>query len=344
MKKIKFLFFVVLIAVITPGCNPFEEGTTGSYDRNILVEYFTATWCTNCEGVSQNLHKLEKEREDVVIVAYHPTDRDELGNEAGDRRYDFYDIDNVPTVIFDGLDRFVGGGTEYSQFTETCDEHSKEKSPLKISLNVDVKESIEVELILETEKSLSGRVYVLLDEDGLKSSGYDTLYDNVVRKDTSFEVSIEEDTQKFTLNFPSDLLDVLSNGEVVAFFEKDNKILQSVKKALSFSDISIDAPDTIFVTEDSSGMHEFDFYIKNNTEDTIKVKIDLEENFLEGWSSSLCDSSNCYMLPHETELAPLSSKFFDITVYFNSPGEGEVILKVEFNGKVITKKFTLRAG
>ena len=224
----KLLIFTLILGVLS--CqNPFPEKEIRSYDRNVMIEYFTATWCTNCENITESLEEFEEERSDVVIVSYHPYGSDPLGTDVWIRKDSVYNIESFPTVIFDGIERFVGGGTSYSQIINAYDKNKSEKSPMKMDI---LTSGDTVFVNINTDEEREGYLHLLLLEDSLKSIGYDSIYNNVVRAETLFEVELQVGINDFNLILDMSKIIESSNGEVVSFFEEKGKILQSIKTAL----------------------------------------------------------------------------------------------------------------
>ena len=79
---------------------------SGTTQRVMLAELFTATWCGFCPYATDAINKLAEEYgSSLAVLQYHPQDPDPFGNEETDARIASYGIDGYPTMIFDGTVR-----------------------------------------------------------------------------------------------------------------------------------------------------------------------------------------------------------------------------------------------
>jgi len=86
--------------------------------RTVVVEAFTATWCGYCTYESQALHQLEGEysRDQVAIAEWHSGDNWEPVDGSKSERYNYYGVQGIPTVVFDGQNAEVGAGSKQDAY------------------------------------------------------------------------------------------------------------------------------------------------------------------------------------------------------------------------------------
>jgi thiol-disulfide isomerase/thioredoxin len=84
---------------------------TNAYQRPVVIEEFTGTWCGPCYGAGMALDLIEQEysRDQVLVVAYHMSDAYSIP--IGGDRQDYYGVSAYPTVWFNGMGYAVGGTT-----------------------------------------------------------------------------------------------------------------------------------------------------------------------------------------------------------------------------------------
>ena len=103
--------------------------------------------------------------------------------------------------------------------------------------------------------------------------------------------------------------------------------------------------DTVFTTSDTTGLHEFPFYLKNESKEVVSATLNLITDIPGSlWYASLCDSNNCYPLPHDVDVSPDDSVFFNVTIGFGSSGEGKATLNVGCIWQNLSKTFIVKAG
>jgi hypothetical protein len=88
-----------------------------AYERVVVAEQFTATWCTYCPGASRAHHEIyQRAYDSLVVIAYHPSTSDPFYSSDAVQRMNYYSIPGYPTSWFDGVVQAVGGqhyGTVY---------------------------------------------------------------------------------------------------------------------------------------------------------------------------------------------------------------------------------------
>jgi thiol-disulfide isomerase/thioredoxin len=82
----------------------------------VVCEEFTGTWCAYCPGAAMGLRELAENNWPVAVVAYHRSDDFETGEAI--IRNDYYNVSGYPTVMFDGVDGFIGGSATQSMYED----------------------------------------------------------------------------------------------------------------------------------------------------------------------------------------------------------------------------------
>lgn len=103
---------VMAMAILLPPRMETSAAAVQGPTRVVLAEQFTATWCPYCPGSTGALERLEDEvgQENFVVLAYHDR-RSRFGNPESQGRMTWYNIEALPTVIFNGIYPVVGGST-----------------------------------------------------------------------------------------------------------------------------------------------------------------------------------------------------------------------------------------
>jgi thiol-disulfide isomerase/thioredoxin len=123
--------------------NLSQSGTIHQTDKVVLIEMYTATWCAFCATVEPVVDILSKEYgSDLAVLEYHPypnTDGEIFGFSAGSKRMaSYYDTDQFPTTVFDGIIKNIGiAGSEsdiYSTFKTYIDQRMKKEPKVGIRL------------------------------------------------------------------------------------------------------------------------------------------------------------------------------------------------------------------
>ncbi|MEO0026071.1 MAG: Omp28-related outer membrane protein [candidate division WOR-3 bacterium] len=108
--------------------------------RVVVMEDFTATWCTYCPGAARGAEELKSRAFDsVVVIAYHSSSSDPFYTATAASRMSYYGVSGYPTMRIDGTQSVVGGmhyGTMYPTYRQIFDYRKTISSPLDIDLNV----------------------------------------------------------------------------------------------------------------------------------------------------------------------------------------------------------------
>lgn len=123
---------VVLISLLT-----ISATSLFAVQRVVLAEYFTGTWCPYCPSAYLGLANLKNQVKDsVTVLAYHRSDAFTVPEV--NVRYSYYSCTGVPTVLFDGVLRRVGGYSNQNQpmnYRDLFDTRKVISAPVQITLS-----------------------------------------------------------------------------------------------------------------------------------------------------------------------------------------------------------------
>ncbi|MEO0004944.1 MAG: Omp28-related outer membrane protein [candidate division WOR-3 bacterium] len=160
----------------------------GATQRVMVMEDFTATWCTYCPGAARGAEELKfRAFDSVVVIAYHSSSSDPFYTTTAATRMSYYSVSGYPTMIFDGSNRIVGGlhyGTMYPAYRQVFDSRKSVPSPLDIHLDVtydSVSRSGTLTIVVRnvSGSSVSGQLHTVLIESHIYYpwQGMDSLHD-----------------------------------------------------------------------------------------------------------------------------------------------------------------------
>lgn len=126
----KFLLIFLILVIIS-----FKQ--IKAVQRTVLAEEFTATWCVWCPWAAEALRQLKNETQDsLVIIAYHGND-DPFNNADASARFDYYQVDAIPTVYMDGVLYHTGGYDPYPYYRDMFNQRKNIPSPTDFTLSGD---------------------------------------------------------------------------------------------------------------------------------------------------------------------------------------------------------------
>ncbi|MGQ9678510.1 MAG: Omp28-related outer membrane protein [bacterium] len=156
--------------------------------RVMVMEDFTATWCTYCPGAARGAEELKfRAFDSVVVIAYHSSSSDPFYTPTAASRMSYYGVTGYPTMRLDGGASVVGGmhnGTMYPTYRQFFDGRKVEASPFDISLSVTydsvTRNGVLTIVVRNTSTSaISGQLHTVLTESHIYYpwQGMDSLYD-----------------------------------------------------------------------------------------------------------------------------------------------------------------------
>ncbi len=316
----RLLFMAMVAVLLTAGCAE-ELGSPGAevegFERVVLAELFTATWCGNCPKAEAGLDQLfdEEGPSKLAVIHWHPTQPipDPFGLEEVDQRWDAYTarLDTLgaaalPTCIFNGVSMLIGAETNpYDDYKDNYLREREQGSPLELAisptiagddLTVTVDIGIQDELVNE---HLDLWITVVEHEVHRPDiPGHEELFSYVARAVETQAVHIEGQATSAQSPFT---LDPSWNREqlyVVAFLQEElgGEVRQAVMTSLSLRDFSLTADDTLFTGESAPRSFDAPFTIENTGTLRDSIEIDLPAELLDlpaEWTAVLQGTVAC---------------------------------------------------
>lgn len=85
-------------------------GLLHAYRKNVLIENFTATWCSYCPYQATAISQLETVYgESLTVIKYHPSTSDPFYHSHSYSRLTYYGVPGYPTSLIQGNKAVVGG-------------------------------------------------------------------------------------------------------------------------------------------------------------------------------------------------------------------------------------------
>ncbi len=113
-------------------------GVSQAYRKNVLIESFTATWCTYCPYQAQAITQLEQVYgESLVVLKYHPSSSDPFYHSHSVTRLYYYNVPGYPTSVIQGNKAVVGGWTGvYTPLNNYVIASYTGESPCSLSISI----------------------------------------------------------------------------------------------------------------------------------------------------------------------------------------------------------------
>ncbi|MBN2380026.1 hypothetical protein JXM67_09525 [candidate division WOR-3 bacterium] len=351
-----------VLLLVMAGCGERfpDPSQQGEFDRVVLLEEATGTWCVNCPAVAENIQTLLADYPgEFIAIALHSQTQDPYSTEETEERLSDFSVDAFPTVIFDGVEAYEGVQT-VEEMAQVLSDRRALGTAVKLELDASLTaDSVlyEVTVIVsgQTEESIEGILRIALIEDTLTHATAGLLH-HIVRR-------LPEEEAAMTLN-PGDSLDLhrslpldVSWGRpltaVVWVEDPDHKVYQAASHEVGggsyvHGDFSIELVSDSIQTDTLGAILNFYFDLKNHTGNILTLTVDVPEasQYLpENWWFSLCDEQNCYPVPTDFEV-PANGTLEGLHVTIGSSildqeTEGKVIMTVTSGEEVDSQTFIL---
>lgn len=213
------------------------------FEREPLMEVFTATWCVPCKFSDSALDEIAEEfKGKVSIVKYHVFD-DGLDTVQTNERASNYNVIGVPHAFVDGTLSKLGANSKekaYESYKSLIEERLRTESPLRIFMTgSEENRSVELKVYFEmlrpiNETGLYARF--VLYENKVNYSGKE--YNFVVRSIAEGIFNSSRELEMITKSLEVNQSWKLSEAGFVVFVQKSvsGEVLQSSSR--SFSDFS----------------------------------------------------------------------------------------------------------
>ena len=285
--------------------SPTEE--TKGYERVVLAELFTATWCPNCPKAEEAIDQLyeeeglpavggESDRIRLAVIHWHPGDgSDPMGITEMQPRLDAYEDklptsgeDGLPTIIFDGVDRMTGAETvPYAEYRSSFAHEREVRSHLRLDIRPHAGPQGPAALVtVESDAEAVAdelELTVVLIEDGIRWPDIPTgeLYSFVARmaqtQTVTLAASDEEDYDfEFVLGEEAQAWDS-DEFYFVAFLQQPEygDVVQATMQSLLYSSVELTAPatDILVRSEPDTVFVPFEVINSGTIDDSLRLEI-----------------------------------------------------------------------
>lgn len=352
------ILLAVTAAILSCGERFPDPSQEGEFDRLVLLEEGTGTWCTYCPEAAENIEELlEGHPGEFVVLALHWDD--EYSSDETEARLTRLGIDKFPTIIFDGVEK---SGREVDEMAAILTDRRKLGSPLKLELSAALTaDSVLYEIAVITsalsDKTIEGTLRIALVEDTLTDASVGLLHHTVRRlpeAGSGDALTLEPgDTVSLHRSLPLDGSWGRPLTAVVWIEAQDLNVYQAASYELGGGspdegEFSIEVvSDTIQTKPELGDTGYYYFNLKNHTNNTLTLTVDLPPDSLElpaGWGTLICDEGNCYPTPFDVQVpANAASQGFHLTISSGTEGtEGRVVMSVTGGEEVDKQTFVLQ--
>ena len=203
--------------------NPVSESETGALiSRIVLAEIFESDGCPRCANAAPALERLQREAtpDSLLILEYHIND-DLALQECIDRALSLYNVEGVPTVLFDGFNqRVISAITQ-----EEAYKHYRQK------FNAEIGRSPLTDCQIHSSYTISGDQVIVTAEITNVSKDYD--YEDLTLNFIIYEdIDTPENYHHFVVR------DILPGEVITSFQSQSHHQFQSISADLSETDLA----------------------------------------------------------------------------------------------------------
>lgn len=149
------------------------------FSKNVLIESFTATWCGPCKTYDPVVNDMYDADSELVLVHYH-VDNDGYDFNWTNSRKNWYGVPGIPTFIFDGVLKQVGGSPAiYMNFRKMIAERKALQTPGEVVISATYENGAIRYTLYPSQLIKNIQMIALIIEDQVTENG-ETLR-NVVR-------------------------------------------------------------------------------------------------------------------------------------------------------------------
>ena len=259
-RRLPLILFTVLCSWFTSSCDHISEEDRLIYvpmptvNRSVLIEDFTGQRCVNCPNAADEIHSLQQEYGDSVVIAvgihggpmavWPNPERGIVGlaTETGDNYNTYWKVEQWPMGMVNR-----GGVTPYTNWKGLVREELQKPSPVNLLCafenDSDKDRTGKIYVSVQARQGhLAAKLQVWVVEDNIKAiqlmpdgkANADYIHQHVLRTAVNGEwgedVSVNEgDTSdhNYTVAFADDW--VPENLSVVAFVYSDQGVLQVIR-------------------------------------------------------------------------------------------------------------------
>jgi thiol-disulfide isomerase/thioredoxin len=357
------ILLAVTAAILSCGERFPDPGQEGEFERTVLLEEGTGTWCPNCPAAAENIEELlESHPGELVVLALHWGEIDPYSSQETEARLSKLGVAAFPTIIFDGVESYEGA-RPVEEMERVLADRRKLGSPLKLELSAaltadSVLYEIAVIASAKIAESIEANLRIALVEDTLTDASAGLLHHTVRRLPEAAgedALTIEPgDTVNLHRALPLDASWGRPLAALVWIEAQDLNVYQAASYELGGGspdegEFSIEvASDTIQTKPGLGDSANYYFNLKNHTNNTLTLTVDLPADSLElppGWGASICHEGSCYPIPFDVQVtANGASQEFHLTITSGTEGtEGKVVMEVTAGGAEVDRQtFILR--
>lgn len=358
---------ILAIGVLAAGCGSRfpDSNMVGPYERTVLLEEGTATWCTYCPEAAENIEALlDAHPGEFVVLALHSNDQ--YSSSETQARLDRLGVSGYPTIIFDGVER---SGRKVSQMEPVLAARLALKSFVKLDLTAlatpdSVRYQIAAVVSGELSESITGTLRIALVQDTSTFPSQGVLH-HIVRRlpeaGTEDEMTLNPgDTLTFTRSLARDTTWLgeltavvwIEGGGLDGGLDEGLECYQAASTKVTtqeVGDFSIALEsDTVLTVQNQGDDAFFYFSLKNNTSAQLSLHVDTPVELRDlptGWLTLICDDSQCYGdSVNVTVPANGSTQRLHVQMISGTEGsEGKVMLTVDAGtAEVDSRTFILK--
>jgi thiol-disulfide isomerase/thioredoxin len=159
-----------------------DPSQQGEFERIVLLEEGTATWCTYCPAAAENIEELLGAHPgEFIVLALHR--KDEYSSDESEARLSDLGVVAYPTIIFDGVEKSGRGVDEMAVILE---DRRALGSPIKLELTASLTgDSVSYEITAVVSEKIAedieGTLRIALLEDTVTDASVGLL-GHVVRR------------------------------------------------------------------------------------------------------------------------------------------------------------------
>jgi len=352
------ILLAVTAAILSCGERFPDPGQGGEFERTVLLEEGTGTWCTYCPEAAENIEELAVSHPgEFIVLALHA--QDDYSSSETEARLTSLGVAAFPTIIFDGVEE---SGREADEMAAILADRRKLGSTIKLELSASLTaDSVLYEITVITSakiaESIEANLRIALVEDTLTDASAGLLHHTVRRLPEAAgedALTLEPgDTVNLHRALPLDGSWGRPLAALVWIEAEDLKVYQAASYELdggspSEGEFSIEvASDTIQTKPELGDTGYYYFDLKNHTGNALTLTVDLPPDSLElptGWGTLICDEGRCYPTPFDVQVpANAASQEFHLTIASGTEGtEGKVVMSVTGGEEVDKQTFVLQ--
>ncbi len=324
MKKQFVLFFLVLTFVSLNALADY-------YPRTTIAELFTATWCDYCPLAYEGLDSVHTQYDPSEFLSARFYSSSSNGGysipEYSDRR-NYYNVQYLPTVFFNGSNKFIGGHPVIATglpFQEVVNKEVFRASPIKVevlSFNTQTGEiSAQVTMKSQTEAIANARLRFYLVENNIEEDVTHCVKDIM---EVGFNLSGAGQTFSSTQTFDTSLVGDLNNCQAYVFVQNPDKAVLNACSSIPLPEYKIRAAlkePLIFIGNTNELVNGPEFTIFNlGSAAAVNISIVVDEAPEGELSLTFCDDNNCFPGAYDFNLSSGGTKTFHASLQSAQPG------------------------